>query len=87
MKQLDTLSFRPGDLYVFSPTDTESPEQTLLGIYDCHDSSGCIRLEAASHDYNTFQQRIRLADTYRFVRMATRDELRDFCYNMGWNHQ
>lgn len=87
MQPLDTLSFLPGDLYVFSPIDTESPEQSLLGIYDCHDPAGCIRLEAASNDFTTFQQQVRLTDRYRFARLATRDELRDFAYNMGWSRQ
>lgn len=70
-----------GDLYVFT---NQNNTGRFWGIFGGHDAAGKIILETASNDFNHFYQQMALPDDYQHVVAATRSELRDFAYNMGY---
>ena len=75
--------FRVGDLYLFH-TDNPlcPPEESLWGFYDMT-SMDNIYLEHSTIDHNHFKLSHKLPKRYRFYRLATRSELRDYMYNLG----
>lgn len=87
MKPIDTLTLSAGDLYAFSPSDNTSETSTVWGIFDMHSPDGHIHLESSSDDYQTFRTYTMLPEEYLYARPATRDELRDYAYNLGYNRQ
>lgn len=72
-----------GDLYLFGD---RTSEERLWGIFHKRDAQGRIVLEAASPDFEHFERDVIVPGHWFFVRPATRDELRDFAYNMGYAH-
>lgn len=70
-----------GDLYVFTNQDDSD---RFWGIFEGHDAAGHIILEAASTDFDHFHRHMALPDEYQHMAAATRSELRDFAYNMGY---
>lgn len=74
------LRLKAGELYLFSDRE----QGCIWGLYDGTDAEGHVRLEVASCDFKHFSRYITLRETYGDCRLATRDELRDFSFNMGW---
>ncbi|MBQ3197203.1 MAG: hypothetical protein IJB63_03675 [Alistipes sp.] len=75
--------FRVGDLYLFHPCNPLCPpEESLWGFYDMT-SMDNIYLEHSTIDHNHFMLSHALPKHYRFYRLATRSELRDYMYNLG----
>ena len=78
-------NFVIGDLYLFHPTKKYCPSRSSLwGIYDKMED-GIIYLESSSFDLIHFKLWHRLPAGYRYLRRATRRELRDYMYNLGHN--
>ncbi len=85
MKQQNRFnqSFIPGEVYLFHRTDPECPaDGSLYGIID-KETSDAIHLESSSSDLQTFRHWYRLAEDYRYCRMASRSELRDYIFNLA----
>lgn len=79
-KQTQATEFRIGDLYLFHTSNPHCPSSSSLwGLY------GVIYLEHSSHNLLHFRQRHPLSKEYRHYRLATRSELRDYMYNIGYN--
>lgn len=77
------LAFIPGELYLFHPTDPACPaEESLWGVFD-KTENGTILLESSSHDLKYFRVWHPLTDEYRFARLASRDELRDYAMKLA----
>ena len=81
---LQSKRFIIGDLYLFHPTKKYCPSRSSLwGIYD-RTEEGIIYLESSTLDLRHFSIWHRLPEGYRYSRRATRRELRDYMYNMGY---
>lgn len=76
------IDFRVGDVYLFHASDSRcDPDSALWGLFDRREGER-ILLECYTTDMNHFEKWKPLPAGYRFCRMATRDELRDFTANM-----
>lgn len=81
---LHSTKFIIGELYLFHPTKKYCPSRSSLwGIYDKIED-GIIYLESSTLDLHHFSIWHRLPDGYRYWRRATRRELRDYMYNLGY---
>lgn len=70
--------FIQGELYLYHPSDPHCPpESSLWGVFD-RTADGYLLLESCSRDLFSFRCRIQLPHAYRYVRLASRDELRDY---------
>ncbi len=84
-KLTPATKFRIGDLYLFHTSNLCCPPQeSLWGFYD-KQINGIIYLEHSSHNLLHFRQRHPLSKRYRYYRLATRSELRDYMYNIGYS--
>ena len=82
---LHSLTFIVGELYLFHPTKRQCPSRgSLWGIYD-KTEAGVIYLESSSRDLRHYRIRHGLSSEYRYCRRATRSELRDYMYNLGYS--
>ena len=81
-----TLSnLSPGELYLFHKDDPNCPlEGALWGIYDHHEE-GMICLESMSYDLQHFERWAFLPQSYRYGRISTRAELRDYMANATYS--
>ncbi len=76
-------SFRIGELYLFHTNHPLCPSATSLwGFYD-KTKDGSIILEHSTQDLHHFRLRHYLSKRYRYYRLDTRAELRDYMYNLG----
>ncbi len=76
--------FHIGDLYLFHTSNPLCPaSSSLWGFYDRR-INGVIYLEHSSHNLRKFRLFHPLPMRYRYYRLATRSELRDYMYNMGY---
>lgn len=83
-QELCEFTFVIGDLYLFHPTKKHCPSHSSLwGIYDRTEDC-IIYLESSTPDLRHFSIWHRLPEEYRYSRRATRRELRDYMYNMGY---
>lgn len=74
-------NFKVGEVYLFHTDNPQCPDaESLWGLYDRHDG-GSIFLESCSTDQKRFSKGRRLPAQYRFCRLSTRDELRDYMAN------
>ena len=74
-------NFKVGEVYRFHTGDPRCPDaESLWGLYDRHDGRS-IRLESCSTDLKNFSMGRRLPAQYRFCRLSTRGELRDYMAN------
>lgn len=81
---LNKIHFISGDLYLFHIRKKHCPSRSSLwGIYD-KTENGIIYLESSSHDNRMFSIWHPLPAKYLYSRKATRSELRDYMYNMGY---
>lgn len=73
-----------GELYLFHRTDRRCPEDgSLWGVFDRCDGP-VIRLESSSRDLFAFDMWHALPEGYRYFRLSTREELRDYASNLAW---
>lgn len=83
--ELHYQSFVAGDLYLFHPIKKYCPaKSSLWGVYD-KTVDYIIYLESSTFDLRHFRIWHSLPQKYRYFRRATRNELRDYMYNMGYN--
>ncbi len=74
-------NFKVGEVYLFHTDDPRCPDaESLWGLYDRHDG-GSVRLESCSMDQKHFSKGRHLPEQYRFCRLSTRSELRDYMVN------
>lgn len=74
-------NFKIGELYLFHTDDPRCPDaESLWGLYDRHDR-GSICLESCSTNQKHFSKGRHLSEQYRFCRLSTRGELRDYMAN------
>ncbi len=77
--------FHIGDLYLFHTSNSRCPSSSSLwGFYDKR-INGIIYLEHSSHNLRKFRLYHPLSPRYRYYRLATRCELRDYMYNIGYS--
>lgn len=80
---LKIMRFQRGDVYLFHPTDAFcNPDTSLWGVFGKLSPDGSIRLETASHDLRHFLIGMPLPKGYMHCRQATRNELRDYYFNL-----
>lgn len=73
-----------GTLYLFHRSDRRCPaSNSLFGIID-KTSDGIIYLESSSRDLLRFRLWHRLPKHYRYYRLASRSELRDYIFNLAY---
>ncbi len=76
--------FSIGELYLFHKNNPLCPaESSLWGFYDRRYGS-VIYLESSSKDLRFFRMRDILPAGYRYVRLSSRDELRDYMWRLGY---
>ena len=76
-------SFRIGDLYLFHSSNPHCPPDTSLWGFYNKTSNGIIYLEHSTLDLCHFRLWHPLPKRYRYYRLATRVELRDYMFNSG----
>lgn len=76
--------FRFGEVYIFHRSDENCPVRgSLWAVFDkCIGSD--IYLESSSEDLRMFELWHKLPDDYKYCRLATRAELRDFMFALAW---
>ncbi len=78
------LRFRTGEVYLFHPSLPHCPtKSSLWGVFD-RTSSGVIPLESSSRDLQSFRLWHPLPAQYRYCRLATRTELREYVAALMW---
>lgn len=76
-------TFESGELYLFHKSDSRCPsEESLWGVFDRLDH-GRILLESGTLDFEKFELWYPLPPEYLFCRLASRNELRDYTYNIA----
>lgn len=84
MSSIDDYPLRCGEVYLFSKTDERcDPETSLWGLFDKRLENGTVMLEAMTSDLREFESWVALPADFRYVRLSTRDELRDFAYSLN----
>ncbi len=84
MKITDDYPFRCGEVYLFSKTDEAcDPRTSLWGLFDRRLENGTVMLEAMTTNLSDFESWVALPPDFRYVRLSTRDELRDFAYSLN----
>lgn len=77
------IEFRVGELYLFHTSDRNCPpESSLWGMFDHLSGNGAIGLESSSEDLVRFRCGGTLPAGYRYCRLSSRDELRDYTADM-----
>lgn len=80
---LPNFDLEIGEVYLFHSSDPSCPcDSSIWGVFDKMDGS-TICLESQSRDLRTFRLWYPLPIKFRFVRLATRSELRDYIYNLA----
>ena len=87
MKKRNPFTEQPnlpsGSLYLFHRNDRRCPAaDSLFGLIDTM-SMGIIYLESSSRDLRRFRLWHRLPKHYRYHRLASRSELRDYLFNLA----
>lgn len=81
---IKTCNFRIGDVYLFHATDPRCESRTSLwGIVSDRSADGRICLETSSANLQKYDNWTFLPAEYLFCRLSTRDELRDFAFNLN----
>lgn len=84
MNTIDDFPFRCGDVYLFSRTDERcDPDTSLWGMFDKRLENGTVFLEAMTMNLRDFESWVALPSDFKYVRLSTRDELRDFAYSLN----
>lgn len=75
---MDEIQFIAGEVYLFHKSDPLCPpESSLWGIFDKRIGSS-VYLESCTRDHKHFTLWSCLPSAYRYCRLATRSELRDY---------
>lgn len=78
------MNFECGEVYLFSIDDPACPpENSLWGMFGHISDTGSVWLEAATSDLICFRVGYELPPHFKFCRLASRGELRDFAFNMN----
>ena len=78
---LADFEFVSGEIYLFHRSDPDCPrDSSLWGVFDRR-IGNTIYLESSTTDYRRFRLWHRLPRTYRYCRLADRNELRDYVSN------
>ena len=77
--------FHIGDLYLFHPSNPYCPPRTSLWGFYNKIINGIIYLEHSTLDLYHFRLCHKLPKRYKYYRLATRDELRDYMYSIGYS--
>lgn len=85
MIRVKNFQCEEGALYIFSEDDLRTDSKRMWGEVKSH-ADGRIVLSIASEDMVTFRNDVVLSDEYRFVREASRADIRDFYFNYGYEH-
>ena len=81
---IKNCKFRIGDVYLFHDTDPECQSRTALwGIVDKRSAEGRIHMEVFTPNLKNYRFWTLLPEKYRFCRLATREELRDFSFSLN----
>lgn len=82
-EDLHNLELEIGEVYLFNSSEPSCPcDSSLWGMFDkIVDST--IYLESQSNDLQNFLLWHPLPTKFKFVRLATRNELRDYIYNLA----
>lgn len=84
MDKVRDTQFKSGELYIFSVDDLRTDGNRMWGEVKSL-KEGRIELAIASEDMKTFRKDvILLSKDYRFVREASRADIRDFYFNCGY---
>lgn len=82
--RLSLSRFTEGEIYLFNRNDPTCPaEGSLWGVFDKR-IEDTIYLESSSLNLQDFRKWHLLPIDYRFCRLATRSELRDYTANLSW---
>ncbi len=84
----DECTLVTGELYLFHVGCTDGGDYgaCLWGIYS-HTEADAIYLESASPDMVSYRLHHRLTGSCHNARLSTRDELRDYIYNLCYWEQ
>lgn len=82
MTALDRCTLEIGDLYVF--TD-EAKARRLWGIFEGLDEKGRIHLGSETEDFCRYRLHTTLPEEFSQAERATRSDLLDYAYNLGYN--
>lgn len=78
------IRFQGGDVYLFSPASRPTDASSCLwGVVDGY-LAGRLHMEILSYGFSEYRLDCLLPEGFRFARLATRDELRDFVYNVAF---
>lgn len=81
---IDKNKFIIGDVYLFHKTDPRCPaNSSLWGMFD-KSVDGAVFLESCSSDHEKFDTWCMLPEDYRYCRLTTRTELRQYILNQTW---
>ena len=79
------FEFEVGEVYLFHPDDPLCPdESSLWGMFDRRDETGTVRMESSSEDLKHFLRWHPLSPEYRYCRLSTRAELRDYAAALAY---
>lgn len=81
MIELISCMLEVGDLYVFTD-DTKA--RRLWGIFEGTDKKGQILLGSETEDFRHFRLHTCLSDDFTRVESASRSDLLDYAYNLGF---
>lgn len=82
--EVDQAQFEAGELYLFHPTDATCPADSSLWGCVLERTRSQITLETSSDaDLCDFVLNGLLPGDYRYCRLSTRDELRDYAFALA----
>ncbi len=77
--------FEVGDLYLFHPSDPRCPsESSLWGLFDRCEGERILLESSSEGTLSEFKAWHPLPEEYRYCRPATRPELRDYMWALGF---
>ena len=77
-RSLENFKFETGEIYLFHRTDPDCPDDgALWAVVDSRDADG-ITLESCTDNLIDFSVRCRLPAEYRYCRLASRSEVREY---------
>lgn len=77
--------FEAGDLYLFHTSDPRCPsESSLWGLFDRCEGERILLESSSGSSLSEFRAWHRLPEGYRYCRAATRSELRDYMWSLGF---
>lgn len=83
MNSIQAINFVAGEVYAFT-TDPHDINP-LFGIFDRRSGDRVILEVVSASEDASVRYGVLLPETYLFVRPATRSEIRDFCFNYGFD--